>query len=54
MTYSTDNCNNILLTNLNGEPTELTEDEIELLFDYRLADEDSQREIQEVIKNLKK
>ena len=53
MTYSTDNRNNILLTNLNGEPTELTEDEIELLFDYRLADEDSRKELQELIENIK-
>ncbi len=45
---------NTIITELNGEPTELTEDEIALLLAYRLADEKGQKEILELVENLNK
>ncbi len=43
-----------LITELNGEPTELTEEEIALLLDYRMADEEGRKKILELIENLNK
>lgn len=54
MTKSADKHNNRMTTILNGKRTELTEDEIVLLFDYRISDEESQKEIRTLIESLKK
>ena len=45
---------NTIITQLDGKTTELTEEEIALLFDYRLADKESREEIQTFIENLNK
>lgn len=45
---------NTITTILNGKRTELTEDEIELLFDYRMSDKDIRKEIQKTVENLNK
>ena len=44
---------NTIITQLNGKKTELTEEEIALLFDYRLADKECRKEIEELINNAK-
>ena len=51
---STDEHNDRITTILNGERTELTEDEIELLFDYRMSDKDIRKEIQKTVEKLSK
>lgn len=51
---SKDKHNDHMTTILNGERTELTEDEIELLFDYRMSDKDIRKEIQKTVENLNK
>lgn len=43
-----------LSTILKGEATELTEEEIALLFDYRLSDKESRKEIQAFIESFDK
>lgn len=44
---------NNLVTELNGEITELTEDEIELLLEFRMFGIEEQEIIQELIENAK-
>lgn len=54
MTNSTNKLNNRIITILNGSLTELTEEEIALLLEYRMADEEGKEKIEELIKNLNK
>lgn len=42
-----------IVTILNGELTELTEDEITLILEYRMANEEEQAKIREIIENAK-
>lgn len=51
---SIDKHDNHTTTILKGERTELTEDEIELLFDYRMSDKDIRKEIQKTVEKLSK
>ena len=44
---------NTIITQLDGKTTELTEEEIAFLFDYRLADKECRKEIEEFIEKVK-